>query len=373
MNQKPTSYVLAALGFLPAFAFAVTPILTGVLGTVQQGLTVTITGTSMVQEDQSSWVSFFQNHPVASGFEGAGTLSSMGYDTAHDADWTIDTSVKLMGTNSRRNHSSGQAIHDNATLAEHGAQFSIFGDTDMSSASATSDVWFRNYIRVDTGATGEWPHNFGGGSADFKIFGKWPGGGGPLGFWASFAVPNASPPDTPTGIRLTPTILNNFFSSGPTIVKNRWYCVEIKAPVDSNNHVWQIYVDNALVFSQDLGQGINFVGGDQWYGFFVNWYSTTSTFDQFIWTDGLAVKNNGRVRPASVVEITNSPNYATATKVYQAPEFLSDTSLQIKVNLTGLGAGPYFLWVTNNRGERSLALGLSSPTTVPAPANLRLP
>src|SRR5437879_863954 len=184
MNPKPTSYVLAALGFLPAFAFAVTPILTSVLGTVQQGLTVTITGTSMVQEDQSGWVSFFQNHPEASGFEGAGTLSSMGYDTAHDADWAIDTSVKLMGTQSRRNHSSGQAIHD-ASLTEHGAQFSIFGPANMSAASATSAVWFRNYIRVDTGATGEWPHNSGGGTNAFKIIGKWPGGGGALGACAS--------------------------------------------------------------------------------------------------------------------------------------------------------------------------------------------
>src|SRR5207249_1796998 len=122
----------------------VTGVQTCALPILQQGLTVTITGTSMVQEDQSSWVSFFQNHPDASGFEGAGTLSSMGYDTAHDADWSIDTSMKLMGTNSRRNHSSGQAIHDNATLAQHGAQFSIFGAADMSAASAVSDVWFRN-------------------------------------------------------------------------------------------------------------------------------------------------------------------------------------------------------------------------------------
>ena len=30
MNPKPTSYVLAALGFLPVFAFAVTPILASI-------------------------------------------------------------------------------------------------------------------------------------------------------------------------------------------------------------------------------------------------------------------------------------------------------------------------------------------------------
>ncbi len=366
MNPKPTSYVLAALGFLPVFAFAVTPILTSVLGTVQQGQTVTITGTSMVQEDTSGWVSFFQNHTDASGFEGAGNLSSMGYDTAHDADWTIDTSVKLMGTNSRRNHSSGQAIHD-ASLAQHGAEFDIFGTTDMGSASATTDVWFRIYARFAVGANKEWPNTFGGGSNDFKLIGKWP----QLGFWMSLDVPS-SIGVAPSGIRLTPNNLNNSYSNGPTILENRWYCIELKAPIDSNNHVWQIYVDNALVFSKDLGQGINFGAGNQWYGFFTNWYSTSSAFDQFIWTDGLGVKNNGRIGPASLIEIGNSSNYATATKVYQAPEFLSDTSLQIKVNLTGLGAGPYFLWVTNNRGERSLALGLSS-STLPAPLNLRLP
>src|SRR6266516_2760708 len=370
MNQKPTSYVLAALGFLPVFAFAVTPILSSVLGTVQQGQTLTLTGTSMVQEDQSSWVSFFQNHPDASGFEGAGTLSSMGYDTANDAGWAIDTSIKLMGTNYRRNHSSGEVIHGlNGSTSEHGAEFNIYGASDMGSASASTDVWFRMYLRVAVGADGQWPHFYGGGDGDFKIMGLWTDS--VLGFWASLDVPFNSPPDTPSGIRLTPYNKPNFHSSGPTLVENRWYCVEIKAPVNSNNHVWQIYVDGALVFNQDLGQGISF-GGSQHYGFFTNWYSTSPTFDQYIWTDGIAVKNNGRVRPASVVEIGNSSNYATATKVYQAPEFLSDTSLQIKVNLTGLGAGPYFLWVTNNRGERSLAFGLSS-SPLPAPLNLRLP
>jgi len=369
MNRKPTSYVLAALGFLPVFAFAVTPILSSVLGTVQQGQTVTITGTSMVQEDRSGWVSFFQNHTDASGFEGAGNLSSMGYDTAHDADWTIDTSIKLMGTKSLRNHSSGERIHSPPNLPQHGAEFNIFGASDMGSASATTDVWFRMYLRVDESAgSGEWPHEYGGGNGDFKIIGLWSSG---LGFWASLDVPTNSPPDSPSGIKLTPNNKPNSHSSGPTLVGNRWYCVEIKAPVDSNNHVWQIYVDGALVFNQDLGQGISF-GGNQHYGFFTNWYSTSPTFDQSIWTDGLAVKNNSRIGPASLIEIGNSSNYATATKVYQAPEFLSDTSLQIKVNLTGLGAGPYFLWVTNNRGERSLALGLTS-STLPAPANLRLP
>src|SRR6266581_2552099 len=276
MNPKPTSYVLAALGFLPVFAFAVTPILTSVLGTVQQGQTVTITGTSMVQEDQSGWVPFFRNHPEASGFEGI-NLTGMGYDTAHSGDWTADTSIKLLGTKSIRNHSSVEVIH--SATSQHGAEFDIGGATDMGSAGVISDVWFRMYIRVDVGADGQWPHEYGGGGADFKIMGLWSDGG--PGFWASLGVPKNSPPDTPSGIRLTPFNLANFDSSGPTLVENRWYCVEVKAPLNSNNHVWQIYVDGTLVFNKDLGQGIGF-GGNQHYGFFVNWYSTSPTFDQYI-------------------------------------------------------------------------------------------
>src|SRR5882724_6265897 len=105
--------LVAALGFLPGFAFAVTPTVISVAGTVQQGLTVTITGTSMVQEDQSGWVSFFRNHTDASGFEGT-NLTGMGYDTSHSGDWTADTSVKLFGTKSIRNHSSGEVIHSSS-------------------------------------------------------------------------------------------------------------------------------------------------------------------------------------------------------------------------------------------------------------------
>src|SRR5207302_6885127 len=76
-DMRPTLAAIVVLGF-PSIALATTPTITNVSGTVQAGQTLIITGTSMVQEDQSSWVSFFQNHPDASGFEGAGILSSMG-------------------------------------------------------------------------------------------------------------------------------------------------------------------------------------------------------------------------------------------------------------------------------------------------------
>lgn len=330
-----------------------TPIVSTVTaGPITTGQVVDITGTHMMDESQSSWIAFHQNHPTAGQMQGT-SLTGMGYDTSHNADWTADPTVKLFGTKSFKNHSSGQVIHDGSN-AQHGAEFDIFGAAEMGSASATIDVWYRMYVRFDVGVNGEWPNTFGGGSNDFKLMSKYQANG----FWASLDVPD-SIGVPPSGIRLTPTNApENLHSSGPTILENRWYCIELKAPVQSNNTVWQIYVDDALVYSQDLGQGITW-GGSEWYGFFINWYSTSAAFDQFIWCNGIAVKNNGRIKPSCVVEIANSSTYASATKRYQAPEFLSDTSSQIKADLTGLGAGPYWLFVTNNLGQTSAGYSLS--------------
>lgn len=341
-----------------------TPVISSVSGTVTTGQALTITGTHMVDESQSTWVPFHATNPTAGQMQGA-SLVGMGFDTPHNADWVADTSIKLFGAKSFRNHTSGQIIHTAPDNFAHAGSFSIFGPTDMGSASVTSDVWFRVYARFDVGANGEWPNTFGGGSDDFKVMSKYPGGGSDLGFWMSLDTPN-SIGVPPSGIRLTPTgAIMNSHSSGPTIAENRWYCIELKAPLNSNNHIWQIYVDGTQVFSQDLGQGVNFTADpNQFYAFFVNWYSTSPAFDQFIWCNGVAAKNNSRILPSSVIEIGNSSNYATATKIYQAPEFFSDTSHQCVCNLAGLGAGPYWLFVTNNLGQTSAAfnLGGASPT-----------
>jgi hypothetical protein len=75
--------------------------------------------------------------------------------------------------------------------------------------------------------------------------------------------------------------------------------------------------------------------------------------------DGLGLKANSRIRPASVIEISDNSTYGAGIVVYQPPELLSDTSVQVKANLTGLGDGPYYLWVTNNLNERSSTYNLS--------------
>jgi hypothetical protein len=84
--------------------------------------------------------------------------------------------------------------------------------------------------------------------------------------------------------------------------------------------------------------------------------------------DGFTISTS-RAYPASVIEIGNSPDYATAKKVYQPPEFLSDNSIQVRADLSGLGSGPYYMWITNNRQQRTAAYALSSTPPQPCPGN----
>jgi hypothetical protein len=90
----------------------------------------------------------------------------------------------------------------------------------------------------------------------------------------------------------------------------------------------------------------------------INLAETGSDFDLTNWTDGFTISTS-RIYCSSIIEIGNSSDYATADKVYQEPIYLSDGSVQIKANLTGLGSGPYYLWVTNNQQERSAPYPLS--------------
>ena len=93
----------------------------------------------------------------------------------------------------------------------------------------------------------------------------------------------------------------------------------------------------------------------------INLGGTGTDFDLYNWTDGFTISTS-RVYPSSVIEIGNNSTYALSTKVYQAPTALSDTSVAITCDLTGLGAGPYYLWVTNNKQERSDPYDLSGGT-----------
>lgn len=102
---------------------------------------------------------------------------------------------------------------------------------------------------------------------------------------------------------------------------------------------------------------------------FQNACGTGSSFSLDNWMDGF-VLSSSRVYPSSIIEISNNATYGQGGVVSQEPVYLSDGSVQIKANLSGLGSGPYYLFVTNNRQETSVAYNLSgTPDTTPLRAD----
>jgi hypothetical protein len=156
---------------------------------------------------------------------------------------------------------------------------------------------------------------------------------------------------------------------GGSIVNNKWYLIEAHFKTSSPES-FQIWMDNTQIINASP-PGDN--TADYLLFGMIN-IGNSAPFNLSQWVDGFAVSTS-RVYPASKIEIANSSTYASATKVYQEPVFLSDGSVQTKVNLTGLGSGPYYLFVTNNRNETSSAysLSVSGDTTLPVVTSFNAP
>jgi hypothetical protein len=154
---------------------------------------------------------------------------------------------------------------------------------------------------------------------------------------------------------------NHYYNVSNFLINNRWYCMEarFKGSAPRNFTAW---VDGVKLDSITPGSGTCLAD----YVLFgiINLAETGPDFDLYHWMDNVAWSSS-RVYPSAVIEIGNSSDYASATKVCQEPIYLSDGSVQINADLAGLGSGPYYLWVTNNRQERSAAFSLSGTQIVP--------
>lgn len=304
---------------------AETPTISGVSGTVQSGQILTITGTGMIQEDRTNWDPFFLNNPGASGFEGPSFLAD---GWLGGVKFTYVSDVKLMGQQSALSHHAGAADPINQhTNVSYSNGLSIGGD-----------LYFRAYLRFKV-ANGIWADGY------HKIFAMY-GNLTETAFLDWLGNPSG------TAYQRIAIITDSDYSAsipGGPLQEDRWYCVEFKVPSGTGRN-YKAWIDNRLVLDVDGPWAPAGTAYDM--QFDVNHCCTPTGYSKDNWWDGIAVSNS-RVGPASIIEIGSSPDYAAATKVYQAPEFLSDELSRIKVDLTGLGAGPYYLWVTNNRGLRS--------------------
>ena len=339
-------FLLATFLILPSFVFAATPTISNVTGTVATGQTLTITGTNMVQDNQSSWLNV-SNGPnfqgTAYGFEGSSPAADGYCSSSGCSGQAYDTTVKLMGNKSLDFHLSGASNDSNP--GRIGASDSFF--------FSISNYYGRFYFRYDV-ANNIWP------TVELKLSGTL----SPAGY--VYVNPVANNGNAPTQIRYVDPSGVGYPGAlpGGALVSGRWYCLEWSVFPGNNVTIW---VDNQQVLSAPLGSFT-----PQFYEFGpINLGGTPSNFDMHNRFDAMAFKTSGRVYPASIIEISNNATYGSGAKVMQEPLSLSDGSIQIKANLTGLGSGPYYLWVTNNGQARNatgynLSGGGGGDTTPPS-------
>lgn len=342
----------AAFGSAANQLVAATPVISSVSGQIQSGSTLTITGSNLTDENTSHFYSFSQ--PTSYGFEGT-SPSSDGYAFSTGGSGSTagyDTTIKLSGAKSAKFHAQGYY-----GPSGYPDQFKAAGNLYFN-GTVTTEMWVRQYVRYSLNG------------------GAWPGMGPKMTWYeGSGGTPYDLAPE-PTGgpmpsrWRMWASATYNLANPAGQMENGRWYCIEehIKGTSPRTLEIW---VDGTRILNVDQGFGLNARWAD--FGMVNGWDTKTSAFNLDQWVDNLAVSKNQRVYCSSLVEISDSANYETATKRYQAPLYLSNGSIQIKVDLSSLGTGPYYLFVTNNRQERSQAYPLTAqaPVTLPSPQNLR--
>lgn len=342
------AYLLTLPLFIPSLSLATTPTISNVTGTVNTGQTLTVTGANMVDLNQTNWKSgtgdadswsFEGDSPEADGWV------PLHRSTPDRCTYGYSTTAKLIGAKSMWMRNTG--AYDGSSMGECYV-------TDPYAEFNRSNYYGAFYFRYNQNA---WPDShqklYLGCCDGGQIYIQPSAGDGSL-----TAIEGTAPTHwyvrESGGLDLvTPQPAN---PSG-ALVNDKWYFLEFHVSA-SRIEVWVddakiVDVANTGLSTNDYpGVGIPNVSGTP-----SNWDATINV-DYF-------VHSNSRVYPASKIEIANSQTYATATRVYQEPIALSDGSVQIKANLTGLGAGPYYLFVTNNRQEVSSAYALDGSAPPP--------
>jgi hypothetical protein len=321
---------MALLLFPSKNVYAATPVINSVTGVMQVGQTLTISGLNMMDEDKTNWLDMFKTG-TSYGFEGS-TPSSDRYNCTGGA---YSSSVKLSGSKSIDYHVSG--------ATSGGGQLESRCWVDYSG----SDYWVRGNVRWDV--TGGWPANF------IKMLLGEP----------NFYFQPVSGSALPSKMMLD--TINPNIPSG-TLESGRWYCIEAHIKRTSPS-TFVAYMDGSL-----LGTTSGYGGTNTWLEFgIINLSGTGASFDLHHYWDNF-VMSTSRVYPSSTIEVSNNVVYESGTKKWQEPIYLSDSSVQVKLNLSGLGSGPYYLWITNNRQERSQAFMLKalSGSSISPPTGLRI-
>jgi hypothetical protein len=336
------SCIRCSVYIVPLLACAVVnaaqPVISNVTGTINTGQILTITGANMVNEDITKWSSFFTIHPTASGFEGTSPASDgYGHTIGNSIDPVYDTNIRLMGSKSIK-----------------------FSQMGASASNQTSYITARGILR--TGIGDIW----------IRFYAKWVWSGA----WAkshikmidTFGIPgqralqNYFQPSAGLARNMILRSAGGMISGTPTpnndtiyypipggLSQDKWYEFELHFKNDVAPYIADGWMDGTKIITSVPKVGNN-IGGLM-LGL-VNMINTDPNSVLYHYWDGFATSTS-RVYPASMVEISNNSTYGQGTVKYQEPIYFSDSSIQFKADFTGLGGGSSYLWVTNNRQERS--------------------
>lgn len=329
--MKRILYLLTTILITWGTAQAGQPVIYNASGTIATGQVITITGANMVNEKTGIWTtsqgSFEGTSPAADAWAGDGSYT---------------TSQHLSG-----NKSFVAAVHPGGGATCSGTKF--YADHIWSNAGPINPGYARIYLKFPSSMVNLF-NIIGSGYA--KLF--YDTGGSAL-----LAEFQNLPSGWPTALMFAVSGQNHWFSLPSQMQPDVWYCLEIAA-LGSTQQIWW---DNTLIGTIHDTQNKNFmqyVSAGIENGCAMNG-STVPTTEFYL--DNF---NSGTTRryPSAVIEISGDG----VTWKYQPPVMLSDTSIQVQADLSGLTGTNYQLRVTNNTQETSTVYTLSgTPSDTEAP------
>ncbi|MSN27163.1 MAG: hypothetical protein GJV46_14990 [Geobacter sp.] len=350
--------VILAFSSVSSFANAATPSISNVTGTIATGQVLTITGTNMVQEDNTNWLNLSSNNKspnfkgTAYGFEG--TRSADGYCAAGLCDGVYDANTKLMGNQSVKYNTRGASQWPGSGYITSNDGF----------YSPTSPYYFRAYYRYHNQGSGAWP------TSDMKLFIQQCSSSNA--YWQA-GMNNGNAPNNMLIFSQVGGTTSSSSYSFPMAL-DVWY--EIEGSYSQSTKKMELWLNGVYKGSRtiDATTPNYFVMGQP-----TTW-NTNSTFSLDVNIDNLAMSTT-RVYPSCLVEISGDNGSTWRIQNFVnigSNAALSDTVATILADLPAKSASDYLVRVTNNQQQVSSVYNLSggggggvSDTQAPSvPSNL---
>jgi len=324
------------------------PTINSVTGIVATGQTVTISGSDMMALNSTNWL----NPLTGASFEGASSFSQQtnvdGWSYQGGCSASYVTDVKLIG-------SKAAYLVENCCSCPSGAT-SCCGNRLLSyNANGKSEAYIAGYFRY---SGNQWPTNYmkfmmGNSGNTNWYFQPWT--------WENQKIASYVVGDTGS---------YSTFKAPSPIGFNEWHHAEVRLKYSSPKTM-QAWIDGQLIGTvTPTGSGVTWdeIG-------FPNLAGLSAPSWIALHLD-LISYSTSRIYPASKIEISNSSTYGSGLVKWQEPVAIGDDTIQLKLNLTGLGNGPYYLWITNNMQERSSSYQLigdgGGGETPSAPSGLKV-